>query len=131
MKSLATAAILAFLSTLPSAFAFTSIQRTIASVSSSSSLLRAANTEPFELVVELPGRGELSAKMKFLPVLNVPSEIVEVRYKLPFGLDVAPKNNLAVCTKDGVSMIFNIEEFFSVPFFSHFSLFVIRLEEKR
>ena len=120
MKSLATAAILAFLSTLPSAFAFTSIQRTIASVSSSSSLLRAANTEPFELVVELPGRGELSAKMKFLPVLNVPSEIVEVRYKLPFGLDVAPKNNLAVCTKDGVSMIFNIEEFFFGAFFLTF-----------
>jgi hypothetical protein len=24
-----------------------------------------------------------------------------VRYKLPFGLDVAPLKNLAVCTKDG------------------------------
>ncbi len=41
--------------------------------------------------------------MKFPPVLDVPSEIVEVRYAVPFGLDVAPKEGLAVCTKDGVS----------------------------
>eukprot|EP00970_Alexandrium_tamarense_P001133 scaffold116_cov220-Alexandrium_tamarense.AAC.9 len=33
------------------------------------------------MMVELPGRGEMSAKMKFMPVLDVPSEIVEVRYK--------------------------------------------------
>lgn len=41
--------------------------------------------------------------MKFPPILDVPSEIVEVRYAVPFGLDVAPKEGLAVCTKDGVS----------------------------
>ncbi len=47
--------------------------------------------------------------MKFNPVLDVPSEIVEVRYAVPFGLDVAPKEGLAVCTKDGVSQnIFNM-----------------------
>ena len=34
-------------------------------------------------------------------LLSVASEIVVVRYALPFGLDVAPKNNLVVCTKDG------------------------------
>jgi len=39
--------------------------------------------------------------MKFPPVLDVPSELVEVRYSVPFGLDVAPKEGLAVCTKDG------------------------------
>jgi hypothetical protein len=33
--------------------------------------------------------------------LDEPSEIVEVRYKIPFGLNVEPKNNLALCTKDG------------------------------
>ena len=43
--------------------------------------------------------------MKFPPILDVPSEIVEVRYAVPFGLDVAPKDGLAVCTKDGVSFI--------------------------
>ncbi|EJK64933.1 hypothetical protein THAOC_14276, partial [Thalassiosira oceanica] len=39
--------------------------------------------------------------MKFPAALDVPSEIVEVRYNVPFGLNVEPKNNMAVCTKDG------------------------------
>lgn len=56
----------------------------------------------FELMVKMPPTGsELVANMKIEPVLSVPSEIVEVRYKVPFGLDVAPKKGLAVCTKDG------------------------------
>jgi hypothetical protein len=41
------------------------------------------------------------ARLKFPSVFNGPSEIIEVRYKIPFGLNVEPKNNLAVCTKDG------------------------------
>ena len=45
--------------------------------------------------------------MKFPPILDVPSEIVEVRYAVPFGLDVAPKDGLAVCTKDGVSVTYS------------------------
>ena len=115
MKGLATASTLGIitfhsLSTLPSTYAFisspTRIQRTTtASASLSSTLLHAGNAEPFELMVDLPGGKDLSAKMKFPAVLDVPSEMIEVRYKLPFGLDVAPKNNLAVCTKDGVSLI--------------------------
>jgi hypothetical protein len=57
---------------------------------------------PFEVTVEIPpSNSGLQAKMKFEPVLDVPSEIIEVRYKVPFGLDVAPQKNLAVCTKDG------------------------------
>ena len=56
----------------------------------------------FDLTVDLPPSGSgLQAQMKLKPILSVPSEIVVVRYKIPFGLDVAPKNNLAVCTKDG------------------------------
>ena len=56
----------------------------------------------FEIEVALPPQNSgLVAKMKFDPVLSDDSEIVEVRYKLPFGLDVTPQNNLAVCTKDG------------------------------
>lgn len=39
--------------------------------------------------------------MKLKPVLDEPSEIIEVRYKVPFGLNVEPKKNLAVCTGDG------------------------------
>ena len=71
--------------------------------SSPSSILQASNTEPFTVTVNLPGDG-LQANMKFPPILDVPSEIVEVRYAVPFGLDVAPKDGLAVCTKDGVSV---------------------------
>ncbi|GMI61266.1 hypothetical protein ScalyP_jg7674 [Parmales sp. scaly parma] len=39
--------------------------------------------------------------MRITPVLKVPSEIIEVRYKLPFGLDVEPKAGLPLVTKDG------------------------------
>ena len=63
--------------------------------------LHMAEDSPFELMVELPGGKGLSAQMKLQPVLDVPSEIVEVRYSLPFGLNVEPKNGLAVCTADG------------------------------
>jgi len=65
----------------------------------SSTLLKASD---FEVdVIIPPSNSGLQAQMKFKPILDVPSEIIEVRYKLPFGLDVAPKNNLAVVTKDG------------------------------
>jgi len=58
--------------------------------------------EPFEVTIDMPPSGsDLQAILKVEPVLSVPSEMVEVRYKIPFGLDVAPKSGLAVCTKDG------------------------------
>ena len=56
----------------------------------------------FEVTVSLPPTGSgLQANMAFEPVLSVPSEIVEVRYEVPFGLNVEPKKGLAICTKDG------------------------------
>lgn len=67
--------------------------------SSHHSILSAA---PFDVEIVMPPTGSnVKANLKIEPVLDVPSEIVEVRYKVPFGLDVAPQNNLAVCTKDG------------------------------
>ncbi len=55
-----------------------------------------------ELSIAMPPSGSgLQANMRIQPILSVPSEIVEVRYKVPFGLDVAPKNQLCICTKDG------------------------------
>jgi hypothetical protein len=73
---------------------------------SSSIALRMASDEnddgSFELFVPMPPtKLGLQAQMKIPSVVSGPSEIVEVRYALPFGLDVAPKNNLATCTKDG------------------------------
>jgi hypothetical protein len=41
-----------------------------------------AEKQAFELMVDLPGGKDLSAKMKFMPVLDGPSEIVEVRYQV-------------------------------------------------
>jgi hypothetical protein len=60
-----------------------------------------AANDTFELTLKLPGREELIAQMKFKSVLEVPSELVEVRYSVPFGLDVEPKENFVRCTKDG------------------------------
>ena len=60
-----------------------------------------AANDTFELTLKLPGREELIAQMKFKSVLDVPSELVEVRYSVPFGLDVEPKENFVRCTKDG------------------------------
>jgi hypothetical protein len=61
-----------------------------------------AASEPVELSITMPPSGSgLQANMKIAPILSVPSKIVEVRYKVPFGLNVAPKNQLCVCTKDG------------------------------
>lgn len=48
-----------------------------------------------------PSNLGLSAQIKLRPVLDTPSELFEVRYKIPFGLDVQPQNGMAVCTKDG------------------------------
>lgn len=59
-----------------------------------------SGTQPFELVINMPG-SKLQAQIKCEPALSVPSELVVVRYDIPFGLDVAPKKGLAVCNKDG------------------------------
>jgi hypothetical protein len=64
-------------------------------------VLRAAG-EAVELSIDMPPSGSgLQANLRIVPVLSVPSKMVEVRYKVPFGLDVAPKSQLCVCTKDG------------------------------
>jgi hypothetical protein len=54
--------------------------------------------------IKLPGREGLTAQMKFKSIYpnDTPSQIIQVRYAIPFGLDVSPINNLATCTKDGV-----------------------------
>lgn len=48
-----------------------------------------------------PSNSGLQAQIKLKPILGGPSELIQVRYKLPFGLDVQPKKGMAVCTKDG------------------------------
>ena len=53
-----------------------------------------------------PKRSGVIARLKFPPVFPGPSELIEVRYDLPFGLNVEPKENLAICTKDGGKFVF-------------------------
>jgi hypothetical protein len=65
-------------------------------------VLYETKSNSFRVSVTMPPTGSgMQANMAFEPVLSVPSEIVEVRYKVPFGLNVEPKKGLAVCTKDG------------------------------
>ncbi|KAL9185119.1 hypothetical protein ACHAXT_002896 [Thalassiosira profunda] len=101
MKLLAAAALAG--AALQSASAFVSPRGSISDGRPRTSALmaEAATREPFTLTVTLPGRDQLAAQMKFPPVVDGPSEMVEVRYAVPFGLDVEPKNGLATCTKDG------------------------------
>jgi len=67
-----------------------------------SSQLFATDDDTFEIsVIMPPSDSGLQANLKFSPIVPGPSELIEVRYQLPFGLDVAPQDNLAVCTKDG------------------------------
>lgn len=64
-------------------------------------VLKEASTS-VDLTIDMPPSSSgLQANMKIQPILSVPSKIIQVRYKVPFGLDVAPKNQLCVCTKDG------------------------------
>jgi len=58
---------------------------------------------PLEVAITMPPSSSgLQAQIKFPPVVQGrPSEVVEVRYKLPFGLNVEPQKGLAICTKDG------------------------------
>jgi len=58
--------------------------------------------EQFEVEIDLPpADSSITAALKFDSILSVASEVVVVRYQIPFGLDVAPRKGLAVCTKDG------------------------------
>ncbi len=60
--------------------------------------------EQWEFDVDMPpSTSGLQARMKIESILDVPSEMIEVRYKLPFGLDVQPQKGMAVVTADGKS----------------------------
>lgn len=102
LSSIATAALIGAAASISGASAFVApAGSAIFARTSSPTSLFMAEDQTFDLMVTLPGRGELSAQMRVKSVLDVPSELVEVRYKVPFGLNVEPKNNYAMCTKDG------------------------------
>jgi hypothetical protein len=100
---MSTMKLFSILALIPAATAFVVQPNAVFELSSrTTTSLAAAAEEPFEISVLIPPAGSgMQADMKIPKMLSVPSEIVEVRYKVPFGLDVAPKKNFAVCTKDG------------------------------
>jgi hypothetical protein len=60
------------------------------------------SSDVFELEISIPpSNSGLLAQMKINPVLEGGSEIIQVRYKIPFGLNVEPKNGFATVTQDG------------------------------
>lgn len=61
--------------------------------------METAASRLFELKIPMPSN-KGTANLRFKARLPE-SEVVVVRYALPFGLDVAPQDGLAVCTKDG------------------------------
>lgn len=56
----------------------------------------------FEVTIDLPPAGsEISARLNIDSILSVPTELIVVRYKIPFGLNVEPVKGLAVVTQQG------------------------------
>ena len=63
-----------------------------------------SNRENFACSFEIPKKGISeygTVNMNFKPLLATKSELVVVRYDLPFGLSAEPKGRVVVVTKDG------------------------------
>jgi hypothetical protein len=56
----------------------------------------------FEVTIDLPPTTSLmKARLNIDSILSVPTELIVVRYRLPFGLNVEPVRGLAVVTQPG------------------------------
>jgi len=63
-----------------------------------------SNRADFVTSFEIPKKGIAEygmCEMKFKPLLATDSELVVIRYDLPFGLNVEPRGRVVVVTKDG------------------------------
>ena len=63
-------------------------------------VVHAVERTPFEL--EVPLGSDSRAQLKFKPLLDN-SEVLVVKYPIPFGLSVEPKDGNAVVTADGLT----------------------------
>eukprot|EP00535_Pseudo-nitzschia_heimii_P007877 CAMPEP_0197176058 /NCGR_PEP_ID=MMETSP1423-20130617/2106_1 /TAXON_ID=476441 /ORGANISM="Pseudo-nitzschia heimii, Strain UNC1101" /LENGTH=182 /DNA_ID=CAMNT_0042625355 /DNA_START=101 /DNA_END=649 /DNA_ORIENTATION=- len=101
MKSFATIVTLALASLVSAAAAFV-VHPSATTLQRSTRLFAQQEDQLLETELSMPPTtSNTVARLRFPPVFTEPSEIVEVRYKLPFGLSVEAQNNLAMCTKDG------------------------------
>jgi hypothetical protein len=56
----------------------------------------------FQLVIDVPpSNSDVQVTMNIDPILSVPSELIVVRYKVPFGLNIEPRKNFAIVTANG------------------------------
>lgn len=63
-----------------------------------------SNRENFACSFEIPKKGISeygTCNMNFKPLLATPSELVLVKYQLPFGLSAEPRGRVVTVTKDG------------------------------
>jgi hypothetical protein len=59
-------------------------------------------THAFQVSIDLPpSNSEMQVTMGLDPILSVPSELIVVRYRVPFGLNVEPKRQFALVTAAG------------------------------
>jgi hypothetical protein len=65
-----------------------------------SSSSRSSST--FEVTIDLPPTtSAMKARLNIDSILSIPTELIVVRYRLPFGLNVEPVRGLAVVTQAG------------------------------
>ena len=56
----------------------------------------------FQLVIDVPpSNSDVQVSMNIESILSVPSELIVVRYKVPFGLNIEPRKNFAIVTANG------------------------------
>jgi hypothetical protein len=60
------------------------------------------NSNTFQLTIDLPpSNSDVQVQMTIESILSVPSELIVVRYKVPFGINIEPKKQFAYVTADG------------------------------
>jgi hypothetical protein len=60
------------------------------------------SSSTFEVTIDLPPTtSAMKARLNIDSILSIPTELIVVRYRLPFGLNVEPVRGLAVVTQAG------------------------------
>jgi hypothetical protein len=61
-----------------------------------------SSKDTFQLVIDVPpSNSDVQVSMNIESILSVPSELIVVRYKVPFGLNIEPRKNFAIVTANG------------------------------
>jgi hypothetical protein len=67
-----------------------------------SSRSASSSSNTFQLVIDVPpSNSDVQVSMNIESILSIPSELIIVRYKVPFGLNIEPRKNFAIVTANG------------------------------